>query len=197
MTNDVAPPSRYKAWVSHLQDSTVGQWSVTNYHDDTKSHSILIFNSIDAEGALLSTVGLMDVNISAIADKELRTEILLDHRGRGRARHDANVLATIAFYVLKNGWRPSPGVVFEEMVTFYLPETTLPHVLFIPPYQWNDSRMTRATAGEFVIHPLLAVPISESERLIVSSHGYERLQTLWEDSQTDVLDWNRDGKIEA
>jgi len=195
LTNDVAPPSRYKAWVSHLQDSTAGQWSVTNYHDDTKGHSILIFNSTDTEGTLLSTVGLMDVNISAIADKELRTEILLDHRGR--AQHDANVLATIAFYVLKNKWRPSPGVVFEEMVTFYLPETTLPHVLFIPPYQWTDSRMTKATVGEFLIHPLLAVPISESERRIVSSYGYERLQTVWEDSQTDVLDWNRDGRIEA
>ncbi|WP_409173234.1 suppressor of fused domain protein [Variovorax sp. H27-G14] len=151
------------------------------------------FESATAEGTLLSTVGLMDVNISATSERELRTEVLLDHRGH--ASQEANVLATIAFYVLKNGWRPSPGVVFEEMLTFYLPDGPLPHVLFIPPYQWADSSMTRATVGDLTIYPLLAVPISELERLFVSTQGYEQLQAMWEERQTDVLDWTRAGTI--
>jgi hypothetical protein len=193
LAKDHEPPARYKAWVSHLQTSTAGQWSVNSYEDDTERHSILIFESATAEGTLLSTVGLMDVNISATSERELRTEVLLDHRGH--ASQEANVLATIAFYVLKNGWRPSPGVVFEEMLTFYLPDGPLPHVLFIPPYQWADSSMTRATVGDLTIYPLLAVPISELERLFVSTQGYEQLQAMWEERQTDVLDWTRAGTI--
>ena len=195
MTTDHEPPARYKDWVAHLRTSTPGEWSVTSYEDDAKSHSILIFKSVDSDGTLLSTVGLMDVNLGTAIGPELRTEILLDQCG-----HDsqaANVLATIAFYVLKNKWRPSPGIVFEQMFALDMPDVPLPHVLFVPPYQWADSRMTRVRVGECTVYPLLALRISESERLFVSAQGHEALQAIWENRQTAVLDWTRSGEIQA
>jgi hypothetical protein len=195
LNKDPAPPVHHKDWVTHLQNSTVGEWSVTSHCDDTEQHSILIFASADAGGTLCSTVGLMDVILGAVSGGELRTEILLDHRGRDS--HAANVLATVAFYVLKNKWRPAPGVIFEDMLTSYVSDSPGPHVLLVPPYQWVDSRMSKVAVGEFTVYPLVAVPISESEREVVSTRGYEHLLTLWDERQTDVLDWTRVGRIDA
>jgi hypothetical protein len=122
----------------------------------------------------------------------LYTEILLD--GRGRLSYLANVVATIGLYIIKDGWSVAPGGTFADMVSMYAPELNVKHILFVPPYQWED-RMTKVELSDRTIYPLLAVPITEEELDLVRSSGADELQELWERSLTDVLDWTREGVV--
>ncbi|HZN67397.1 MAG TPA: suppressor of fused domain protein [Tepidisphaeraceae bacterium] len=120
----------------------------------------------------------------------LRTEILLD--ARKRACDVANVAATIAFFIMKDGWEVAPGVTFARIVEMYAPDLRVKHILFVAPFQW-DRGMTRVELGDRTIYPLLAVPITEGELGLVKAHGSLELERGWERSSTDVLDWSRNG----
>jgi len=74
----------------------------------------------------------------------LRTEILLD--ARKRACDVANVAATIAFFIMKDGWEVAPGVTFARIVEMYAPDLRVKHILFVAPFQW-DRGMTRWNSG--------------------------------------------------
>ena len=131
------PPQRYKQWVHHLKDKIPGDIRVGGYADDTGTTKIDIFTSTNGEGSVAATVGLMDHDVSRNPAMKIHTELLLDARGRQRKLE--NVLSTIAFFVIKNGWKPAPGVVFEEMISRYEPSLDLKHVMFVTPFQWEDA----------------------------------------------------------
>lgn len=180
-------PSAHKEWATLLRSRFGGHCEVTAYYDDPKQHKIHIFTSSNEGGVVAATAGLMDIPLRFSSGVELRSEIIMDQRG-----HDsrlANILATIAFYVMKDGWKVAPGIVFEDMVRMYIPETKLPHVVFVGPWQSDD--LGRVALSDRTLFPLVAVPISEAEADLARANAGRDLEALWQREATDVLDWAR------
>jgi len=178
----------HKEWAKHMRHLVGGDASVFSFYDDTNENKIHIFKSSNSDGVVAATVGLMDINQSRRDGIEIYSEIIMEQHG-----HDeriSNMLSTIAFYIIKNGWKAAPGVIFESMVEMYVPETKLPHVMFTAPFQWNN--MSKITLSERTIYPLVAVPISEAESKIASTNAGKDLESLWEQQSIDVLNWDRE-----
>lgn len=168
-----------------------GNCAVTAYLDAAEQNKVHIFTSANAEGVVAATVGLMEVDQSRNPAVRIPTEIIMDQRG-----HDpriANILSSIAFQVMKDGWKVAPGVVFERMVEMYIPDTGLPHVMFTAPFQWEG--MSKVRLADRAIYPLVAVPVSEAESRVAASNAGRDLESLWTRQSVDVLDWGRQSAV--
>ena len=186
------PPASHKEWVRYFADVVPGELRVTKYYDEDESHLIPIATSSQHDGLVAATVGLMDVDQSQNPDVTIPAEVVMD--ARGDAEELENVLSTIAFYIIKDGWRIRPGAVFEQLVEMYCPDLAVPHIYFTAPFQWGE-RMTRVELSDRVVYPLLAVPISEPELKLLKQEGDEALEAVWESAGTDVLSWTRGSAV--
>jgi hypothetical protein len=185
------PPAAHVQWVKHLRDKVPGDpVRVFRHYDEGERNAIHIFTSENEEGVVAATVGLMDFDQQRGSGPPIGTEILLN--GRGRPPCIANIAATIAFFIMKDGWKVAPNVTFADLVSMYAPDLKVKHVLFVPPFQWDEG-MSRVALGDRTIYPLLAVPITDGELEFVKNCGADALTGLWERRHTDVLDWYRDG----
>jgi len=178
----------YQQWFDHLSGLVGGETSVHAYRDDSEENSINIFRSVNAEGSLFATIGLMEIDQSKNPALRVASEVLMDCRGNDE--NVGNILSTIAFFIMKNGWRIAPRVVFEDLVAMYFPGHHLPHVMFVSPFQWRTEMTKVEVVGKF-IYPLVAIPISEAERTFSASHPDRALEHLWESKHIDVLNWAR------
>lgn len=131
------------------------------------------------------TLGLSDH--SQGFDNDLRVEII----GACATSTDlSSVLATCAFNVIKNAWPMRPGAIHNDVLRMYGLSRTLAHVMFVPPFLWNDGPETLHLEGRTIAW-LMAVPISESELLYAERSSSDALSTLFEDRRIDICDINR------
>lgn len=186
------PPEAHKAWARHFRSLVPGDVAVARFRDEDETHAIDIVTSTQPDGLVAATIGLMEHDQAAATGTPVRTELIMD--SRGEVPELQNILATTAFFVMKDGWRIRPGIVFERMVEMYRPDLDLPHVYFTAPFQW-DGAMTSVELPTRTIHPMLAVPISTSESRMVAEAGGEALESRWESAGTDVLDWKRSSAV--
>jgi hypothetical protein len=184
-------PLAHKEWANLMRSLVGGNCSVKAYYDEPEEHRIHIFASTSEEGVIAATVGLMDIALRSRTGEEIHAEVIMDQRG-----HDprlAQILSTIAFYVMKDGWKLAPGVVFEEMVRMYIPDTKLPHVVFVAPWQFDSS--SRVALSDRTIYPLVAVPISEAESRLARTDAGRELEETWQRKSVDVLNWTRGSAV--
>ncbi|MBE0465508.1 suppressor of fused domain protein [Halomonas colorata] len=184
----MALSSEHKAWANILREKIPVGVRVHNYWDDDESHSNAIFSGHIGEEHFASTIGLMKVEQQSHQETSVTTEVLIGRRGTDQWL--GNLASTVAFFALKDGWRIAPGIIFERILELYDPNTSLPHLMFVPIFQWDD--MNRVTVGKQTIFPLLAVPISEEELQLVAKRGSQTLENRWEALKTDVFDWSRE-----
>ena len=92
----------------------------------------------------------------------------------------ANMVATAAFCVMKDGWLAAPGVVFPNIVSEYMPSTTVPHVMWHEPLDFEGLSPLPVPGLDQQVHVLQAVPIAESEWQFLLAEGFfkftERLE---------------------
>jgi hypothetical protein len=101
-----------------------------------------------------------------------------------------DMLAMAAFNVLKDGWLAAPGVVFDSIMKYYDLSSALDHILWTPPFPW--SKLGSATIDDdLTVQWLLAVPISESERLFLLEHGYDQLEAVFAENEIQYFDLER------
>lgn len=102
--------------MKHLGARVPGErvW-VFRHYDEGEHNAVDIFESENNQGIVASTIGVMEYDQGGAAGSPLQTEILVD--ARGRPCDVANVAATAAFFVMKDGWRIRPGVTFTDVVT--------------------------------------------------------------------------------
>lgn len=166
--------------------------SVHRYRDDDNNLDIALLSCIDPTDAnvrFYGTVGLSDYpTYQDGAEFPTRVEIL------GAAYKEAiffpNVLSTIGFYSIREKFFCSPGSVLQNAVKMYEPETVLPHVLFSPPYLWEDKLETLKFEDK-TVDWVLAIPITEKELQYREQHGTEALEDLLEKNEVDIFDLNR------
>ena len=184
----MTPSTEHKIWAGILREKIPDGAQIHNYWDENETHNIAVFTGNIGEEYFASTIGLMDIEQKKHEGISVCTEILIERRGSDQWL--GNIASTVAFYALKDNWRISPGVIFERMLEIYNPKAALPHLMFVPIFQWDD--MSRVTVGTRNIFPLLAVPISDGESQMVAKSGAESLQDRWQALNTDVFDWSRE-----
>jgi hypothetical protein len=102
----------------------------------------------------------------------------------------ANILATAAFCVINSHWLCHPGAIFPGVVEKHRPESPMRHLIFVPPFLWDESLQTLQLPDKKVAW-LMAVPISESEYGYAIDHGPDALGDVLEQEGIDVFDLDR------
>lgn len=167
-----------------------GVASVQRFYDADESHSIGILTCKGApQGSFFtySTVGVHEVP-NLLDDKEVRVE--LAGVAASAETEYQNMLATAAFQVLKEGWLAAPGVVFPDLVSEYGLSESLEHLLWVPPFPWEELNAVEVSST-LTVHWLLGVPIAESERRLLIDQGYSALTRLLEEHDVEYYDLHR------
>ena len=166
-----------------------GTPKVTQYLDRDEKSEIAILSSADRpEDGLnsFSTVGLSDYPIPGTLRPPLGVEIT----AISGLPDFAAVLSTAAFCVINSGWLAEPGRVFPDVVAAHVPGTTVPHLMFVNPYSWEDELRSRELTGKTVAW-VQGIPVTDAEMEYVREQGAEALEDLFEQVQPDFLDLQR------
>lgn len=166
---------------------------VRRYGDEDDKSTVDLLSCVDSpvEGVTAyGTVRLSDHALSNASD--LRVEII---GAFPTALPDfANVMATCAFNVINDGAPLLPGAIHGQAMALYDLSTTLRHVMFVSPFLWGDRPQTLALPDRTVAW-LMAVPITEAERVYAAEHGSNALEQLFEREDIDIFDPNRPSVI--
>ena len=167
-----------------------GTASVYRFYDKDESHSVGILSCTDApqEGfSTYSTIGVHEAT-NMLEGTDVRVELA----GVTPTEADgfANLLATAAFQVSKEGWLAAPGVVFPNLFREYGLSDTLEHILWVEPFPWESLGSVEAS-HELTVHWLLGIPLADTEREYLEQEGYFGLESLFEQHDLAYYDLHR------
>ena len=169
-----------------------GKPRVTRFWDDDHRNSVYILSCEDGPQrgvTAYSTVGLSDWPLY-YGDEEYHTRLeMVGACGSSFERYD-NAVATAAFNVINSGWFYYPGAICPDVLSLYVPSTTMKHFLFVPPFLWEDELPTMELEHRKIAW-LLALPISDEEQSFAESNGSDELEELFQEHQIDIFDLER------
>ncbi|UYZ64890.1 suppressor of fused domain protein [Hymenobacter weizhouensis] len=166
--------------------------TVRKYWDDNRELSVDVLtcaNPVDPAWVNYGTIGLSDHPLMQDG-KEFPVRVEITGAAYEQFVDFPNILSTAAFYTMRNNWFCSPGAVLRNGVEMYLSNSDMKHLLFTAPSLWEDNLTTLPLDTKKVAW-LMAVPISEAERVYKEANGTEALEDLLEKHQVDVLDLKR------
>ena len=166
-----------------------GKPEVHAHRDDDRSHSVDIVSCRDRPSPGLVCYSTLTLHLvpNEIDDDDIRVE--LAGVAEASAADFPNLLATAAFYVIKNRWKAGPGIVFPSLLKEYKLSDTLEHLIWVEPFEWTQ--LGSVDVGGLTIHWLQGIPISESERHYLMENGYWKFEALMIDREVDYWDLNR------
>lgn len=168
-----------------------GKPVVYNYAnaDETKEIDIMHCDNKPYDGMLsISTLGLWKTDIGSTAGgKPLRVELL----GACDIRDECfgNILSTASFLVMDYK-HASPGTIIPDIVSMFVPNSDMKHILLTYPFVWDVPSYTLALE-DMVVTWLMAVPISDEEREYCNKYGLDALEDVFEEKRIDILDLYR------
>jgi antitoxin YqcF len=181
-----------KAIAKHVLKAFGGTPKVQAYHHDTISMSVDILRCADRPWSGVtsySTIGLSDFPMLKHASE---FPVRLEIAGASASSNELfpNVLASVAFSIMRTRGLYAPGTSVLDFVREYYPSTTVPHLYFTAPYLWNDS-LNSLDCGTKKVSWLLLVPISDTELSFLKQHGDDALEDLFEKNDIDIFDLHR------
>jgi len=158
-----------------------GQPEVFTWWDDGRTTSVDILSCVDSPGEGLTAYATLNLSNHPLREVEndLRVELL--GACRSATALFPSLLSTCTFNVIEHGAVIGPGVVFPEVTALYDPALAMRHILFTPPFYWNDRPQTLTMPGRTVAW-LLALPISDTEFEHVKTKGFRSLLDVMEAS---------------
>jgi antitoxin YqcF len=179
-----------RATARRVTDAFGGTPRVTRHYDEPERHFVDILASDDRPTTGLrsySTIGLQTVP-NLIDDTDIRVE--LAGVAPMAAMDFANVMGTAAFCVIKDRWRCAPGIVFPSVIKMYQLSSTLEHIVFSEPFQWEELGSVDV-APDKTVHWLLVIPISDSEYRFMLDRGWDALDELFVKREIEYFDLER------
>jgi hypothetical protein len=169
-------PESDKAFAKAAASAFGGTPSVHRHWDEDESHHVDILSCTDTPADGLSTYSTLGLRHVPVILEERTIPVELVGVGPTDASAYPNVLATSAFFVMKERWLCAPGVVFPDVVAEYELSEHLRHVLWLDPSPWPE--LGALTVGTETAHWLLALPISELERKRLVEVGLPQFEAL-------------------
>lgn len=176
-----------------------GSPRVTRFWDDNHKSWVDILACSDHRPGVtaFSTLGLSDHPLYKDgAEYPARLEIVGACVSKFAAactrRHQGfdNAISTAAFCIINSRWFCYPGAIFPDVVAMYKLSKTMKHLLFVPPFLWEDDLKT-LDLGKKKVSFLLAAPISEAEYVFAQQKGSDLLEEVFERTNIDIFDLNR------
>lgn len=160
------------------------------YGDEDESHKVDILSCKDRPSPGLVSYSTLGVHLvpNMLDDDDFRVE--LAGIAESSVERFPNLLATAAFYVIKNRWHVAKGIVFDGLLKEYKLSKTMEHLMWAEPFEWDSLRSVDVGDG-ITVHWALGIPISESERQYLNENGFWKLEALFVDRQVDYWDLNR------
>lgn len=175
----------------------VSNISVINYRHDTEPISIeIVFspNNPSAKYTTYSTLGLSDYSMYEYGDSQeypVRLELI------GVAQSDiayfSNIMATLAFYVMRQSLFFYPGAILPNIVPIYDSSSKLKHIYFSDPFFWSPLSLVEMKTKK--VAWLWAFPVTDAEEKYISKHGSDEFESLLEKNEVNVFDMNRSSII--
>lgn len=187
------PPSEANKKIAQDVRAVFGgqQFKVINYLDKDEKSEIYVMHCTETpEQGLISycTIGLSDYADDGYeVDPPLGVEII----AVSNLPEFGEVVSTAAFCVINSGYKARPGGAFPGVVKMHHPDTTVPNLMFIEPYLWDEQAFTSRQVGEKTVAWLQAVPISDAETQYLLDHGADALNELFEQHDPDFIDLQR------
>lgn len=169
--------------------------NVWPYYDDDRSHELSMLkltDPIEQGVGIYSTIGLSDhENNVEVTGGVQNIPVELMMAVEKRFDKAANILATSAFFVMKDKYEARPGSVFKHMVTYYYKNIDMKHIYLVEPWLWEE-KLDQLTLDTKKVAFLMLVPISDAEVDYKLQHGDKALQELlFEEHQIDFYDLKR------
>ena len=186
-----APETARAAARSALEAFGGGTLQVARYYDEPEEHSVNILHCADRPGVGFDSYSTVDLHLveNWLEGDDIRVELACVVESSASAM--ANVLATAAFNVMKDGWLAAPGVVFPDLLSEYDLSETFRNVLWMEPFV--HQQLSEVDLGDGLrAHWLMAMPISEAERRFLVSEGYFELERRFEAAQVEYWNLNRE-----
>lgn len=187
------PPSEENKQIAKDVRAVFGgeQFKVVNYLDaDEKSEVYVMQCAETPEQGLMSfcTVGLSD-HTDDLYDTTppMGVEII----AVSNLPAFGEVVSTAAFCVINSGYHVRPGGAFPGVVKLHHPDTTVPNLMFIEPYLWQEQAFASRPYGDKTVAWLQAVPISDVETQYLLDHGADALEGLFAEHDPDFVDLHR------
>lgn len=170
-----------------------GAWKVGGYLDELDRASLDVVTAEETPNQGLKsfcTIGLSDYPIpGGGVTPPLGTELV------GTSCHEefANVLATAGFFVINDGWIAEPDRLFHHIVSEHFDDVTTPHLLLVEPYLWTGLDPVEMSTKTVAF--VMAVPVTEAERLYFHEHGSDGLGDALERADPDIIDLWRESVV--
>ncbi len=123
------------------------------------------------------TLGLINYDIGfKNGEKDIRIELVGASMVKSEEKADimARILSTAAYGIMERNLKCGLGTVFPQILTGYLPNQDMKHLLFIsPPTFWKEPFGT-IELEDFTLTWLYAVPISDDELKYLEKKGAEK-----------------------
>lgn len=100
------------------------------------------------------------------------------------------IITDCALSIIHSQVRFHPGAVFKNVISLHFPDFDMKHILFVPPYGWEQEFLTLELLSKQVAW-LMALPISEAEWKFYKETESGDLEDLFEEQQIDVFDLKR------
>lgn len=186
------PPTA--AGVRDLVRTTLGgtESAAYAYYDDDERHVVAVVEASGTPTPTLSSYATASLHATpnSLDGRDIRVELAFVVDGRSTSVA-ANILATAAFCVMKDGWLAAPGVVFPNAVRMYIPETTVPHLMWTTPFDFPAMSRLAVPALTEPVHGLQGVPLSDQEYDLLERRGLGVLEERLEASDAPHFDLYR------
>lgn len=184
-------PETKSAMSEALGRAIGGVSTVSAYFDDTENSAVAVVEAIGAPSPQLTTYATASLHAIAnlLNGRDVRVElILVGEAGLGDV---GNLLATAAFYVMKNRWLAAPGVVFPDIVADFFPGSDVRHIMWVPPFDFGTLSTFAVQGVDPSVHALQGVPITDRERALLDSAGFMVLDRELERANAPHYDFGR------
>ncbi|WP_019832160.1 suppressor of fused domain protein [Sphingomonas sp. PR090111-T3T-6A] len=101
-----------------------------------------------------------------------------------------SMLASCAVSAVRQGWRLRRGAIHPGVMRLYNLSAALEHVFFTRPHLWGEGPRDIETE-ERTTGWLMAIPITEAERIFAETEGAVALEDLLAEKKANVLDLAR------
>ena len=167
-------------------------------NEQTKETGVDILFARDCPGNRLltcTTLGLINYDIGfKNGDKDIRIELVGVSMIKGdleTADLIARILSTAAFGIMENHFPCGLGTVFPDILSGYLPNDDMKHIVFInPPPFWKE-KFGAVQLEDFTLTWLCVQPISDAELAFLKEKGLKALLDLFVEKNINMFDLNR------
>lgn len=173
-----------------------GNSRIRQYQDEEEKSQIAILQAADRPFSGITSYSTVGLSGWPIPNSQVRPPLGAEIVGACASDREefGNLISAVAFFVINSGWITSPGVTFARIVGMHFPDTTVPHLMFVPPFLW-EADLDSKVIGDRTVAWLLALPITSPELDYAQQYGSEALEERLEEAEIDIFDLQRSSAI--